>query len=100
MTRARQTLAKKREITGSIRAVMAPDRITKAREALEAFRRVVQYREAGLAAYTRYMGTAGGSRTAEANREKYEKYSEVVDGWERVLEEWLRDQANMERGRR
>ena len=82
----------RRQANSNVRAKDAPESLRSAKEALEAFDRVREYRRLELNAHTTCLQRSG-SATGRLAAERSEKYDAIADAWEAVLEAWIKAQG-------
>ncbi len=70
--------------------------IISSRNALQAWNNYLKYRSKADFAYTRYMQAGIGTVTQRRYLIRYEAFSDVAEGWERLLESWLKNEAQIE----
>lgn len=80
-------------VEARIRAVRAPKRIDTAQQALNAFDRVIQYRNSAFNAYHSYQISPQGGDPARRHHERFQQYDDIASGWETALREYLRHKA-------
>jgi hypothetical protein len=79
------------------RCKRAPKIISGYRAGFDAWQRFQKYRSLADSAYTKYANAGNGTETERRHRVRYEGYSDIADEWESVLNDWLRDMAQIEK---
>lgn len=91
--RTRQTTTGQ-SVPVKVRAERAPKKITTAKQALHAFHRMQQYRDAADMANTRASWAGSNSHTQEKHERRHAALCDVVDEWATVLRDYLQRQAD------
>jgi hypothetical protein len=76
-------------ISGNIRAVRPVGALENAKDAVNAFNRVRQYRELEATATRRFHQSGPGTHSGHCHWDRAEGYGTVAAEWEAVLEAWL-----------
>jgi hypothetical protein len=78
------------------RCKAAPAIISSYHAAYDAWQRYQQYKSKADSAFAKYMQASPGGNPSRRHHTRYLGYADVADGWERVLDDWLRDMAQLE----
>lgn len=68
-------------------------------EALEAFRRMQEYKSMSDAALGMYHTYSPGTATAEHHYSRYIQYAEIADEWKDLFVSWLKSEAEKSKGK-